>query len=193
MASIDNHAITLSDVEREYGFELFLEGQAPRRVPDGKILREVRDRLIDQELLEEESAAENPLPATPSKNAAEELSVVRKKFSSEEAYQSALRSLRELGMDEQEILARLSEHDRILAMIDRRLRPAAWVEASEVEEYYQKTFLPEYARRNPSPAPALAKVESQIREILTQRKMDPLLTAWLAELSSGHQVGIHSF
>ncbi len=190
VASIGNTAITQSDVEREYRFELFLEGHLPAALPDAATFESVRDRLIDQKLLVQEAAQENIQLADPPGVAADGLAEVRKRFPSEEAFRSALRSL---GMDEKQVLRRLTDRQRILRLIDQRLRPAAGVERAEIEAYYGETFVPEFQRRNTGPAPALADVESQIREILVQKKIDQQLEAWLQELKSSRRVKVHSF
>jgi hypothetical protein len=78
-------------------------------------------------------------------------------------------------------------------LIDRRLRPEARPEPSDVETYYQKTFVPAYLKENPGPAPALAEVQDRIREILTQQKINSLLDAWLKDLKASHQVELHDY
>ena len=190
VASIGNVALTASDVEQEYRFELFRNGQTPATPPDLATLERVRDRLIDERLLAEEAEAENIERADLPRQAAETLIEVRKKYPSVEAFQSALQVL---GTSEGEVLSRLEDQASVLRLIDQRLRPAAWVERTEIEAYYHETFVPEYARHAVGPAPALEEVESQIREILVQQKIDQLLATWLQELKASRRVGLHSF
>jgi len=187
VASVDGTAITWSDAERAYRFEIFLNGEVPQAAPDRAALDRARDRLIDQALLLREADADGISAAGSGPAAAEDLAAVRKKFGSEEAFQSALRSLR---MNEPQVLEKLGDRDRILRLIDRRLRPSAQVEPLAIELYYRNVFAPEYARRGEGPAPPLGEVESQIREILTQKKMNELLEAWLNNLKSEHRVRI---
>lgn len=160
VASVDGTAITLSDAIRAYRFELWLEGKPSEFAPDASALTLARDRLIDQMLLLGEADAENILAAESSEAAAEALEQVRKKFAGDEAYQTALRSI---GINEQQVLEQLRVRDRILRLVDRRLRPSAQVEQADIESYYRKTFLPEFARREQGTAPPLGEVESQIR------------------------------
>lgn len=189
MASIGNVALTASDLEQEYSFELFLNGESTLPPPDPATLERVRDRLIEQRLLAEEAAAEKIERSDLPRQAAETLAEIRKKHASERAFQSALRAL---GMDEQEVLRRLEEQALVLRIIDQRLRPAAWVERTEIETYYRTTFTPQYAQRASGPAPALEEVENQIREILVQQKIDQLLQPWLQELKVSRRVKLHS-
>jgi parvulin-like peptidyl-prolyl isomerase len=190
IASIGNDAITQSDAEDEYRLERFLEGESPEALPATAELKAARDRLIDQRLLLLEAETEGgELPDLP-EQAGKLLDQTRKRFPDELAYQRALQSL---GMDEQTLLRRLALQVVTLRLIDQRLRPAAWVEQKEIETYYQNVFVPQHERRAAGPPPPLEDVAAQIREILVQQKIDALLTAWLNELRSSHQVKIHTF
>ncbi len=190
VASVGNSAITQSDVERQYRLELFLNGQTPAGKPDAADEKSVRNRLIDQYLLEREAETEGGEMPDFSPRATKALEQVRAMFANEELFQSALRAL---GMSESEVLEHLQAQERTLYLIDQRLRPAAWVEASEVEAYYANTFVPEYRSRNTGTPPPLEEVGSRIREILVQQKIDALLATWLEELRSSRRVKIHSF
>ena len=190
VASIGNAALTASDVEQEYRFELFLNGQSLSVPPDPATLERVRDRLIDQRLLAEEAEAERVERTDLPPQAAATLAEVRRKYPSEEAFQAALRTLE---MDEREVLQRLGDQALVLRIIDQRLRPAAWVERAEIEAYYRKTFGREHVEQAAGSAPALEDVENQIREILAQEKINQLLSTWLEELKTSRRVRLHSF
>lgn len=187
VASVDSRAITQHDVETEYRFEQFAEGEMPV-APGAAALAEVRDRLVDQQLLADE--AESSTVQTPTTEASGDLEEIRKKFSTPSAYAAALKAT---GLDESEILRRLRRRDRILKMIDQRLRPDAWVSDVEIQDYYTNTFLPEYQRKRQGAAPSLESVTDEIRKILTEKKINQLLDEWLKELRSSHLVRIHSF
>jgi hypothetical protein len=123
------------------------------------------------------------------KNAEETLNSVREKFSNQQAYAQALKSL---GMREPQVLKRLQLYERTLQMINNRLRPAALPDPNEVEAYYKTNFIPEYAKEHAGPPPPLDKIRNQIREILVQKKMNELLENWLERLKSTHRVTIYS-
>jgi hypothetical protein len=185
---VDNWAITESDVKIEYRLEQFIDGHMPGEPPDTDAWKQARDRLIDQQLLSKELEKSNLKPANPAQ-LEQELDEARKKFPNEQAYDAALKSV---GINREQILERFGRRDRILRLIEDRLRPDAWVDQADIETYYQKTFVPEFGQRHPGTAPPLDDVEDQIREILTQKKIDQLLEEWLRELRSSHQVEIHS-
>ena len=190
VASVGNVAITKSEVEAEYRLELFLKGSSAAGVLDGAASERVRDRLIEQKLLADEAEAEGVDRSDIMEAAKQALGDVRRQYSSEEAFQTALRVL---GTTEDQVLSRLQVQVLTLRLIDQRLRPAAWVERPEIEAYYTGTFVPEFRRQNTGPNPPVDEVEPQIREILVQKKVDHLLANWLAELKAGRRVSIHDF
>ena len=145
VASIGNVAITASDVEQEYRFERFLDanGLHPRPLPPPS--PSAREHLTYQVLLTRE---ENPGPAEKAeseKSAAKRLAALRKEFAQPEEFQ---RALKELGMNETELLARIAQQELVLRLIDQRLRPAASPSDDAVAEYYRSTFVPEFQKKN---------------------------------------------
>ena len=190
VASIGDVAITQSDVEREYRLERFLDGQWPAPPPDSKTLEQVCERLTDQKLLLEEETPDPARDAALEKTAAEELDAVRKRFSSEADYQSALHAL---DMDEKQILTTLVEQQRILRIVDERLRPAANPSPAEIESYYHDVFAPQYRQAHGAAVPPLTEVQGQIQEILVQKKINELLASWLEELTPSRRRRFHSF
>ena len=188
VASVDGMAITQSDVETEYRTEVFLEeGRVPSMLLDSKTLSQILERVIDQKLLMGEAAGEHADLAGSQLRAEQTLADLRNHFSSEEAFQAALRSL---GLNEEDLLARIEEQELILRIVDQKLRPLVSVGHNEIEAYYRATFLPEWAKKSKENAPALAEVEAQIQEILVQRKIDEQLEVWLKELRAAHHVRV---
>jgi hypothetical protein len=190
VASIGDVAITQSDVEREYRLERFLDGQWPAPPPDSKTLEQVRERLVDQKLLLEEETQDSSHNAALEKTAAEELDGLRNRFSSEPDYQSALHALH---MDEKQILTTLVDQQRILRVVEQRLRPGAVPGTADVESYYRDVFTPEYMQKYGSAVPPLTEVQGQIQEILVQKRINELLASWMEELKPSRTVRFHSF
>lgn len=186
VVSVDGGAITLSDVETEYRVEVLLEeSRVPLTPPDAETSARALERLIDQKLLLEEATADHTDRGGSQERAEQTLARLQGQFPSEGAFQSALRSA---GLSQDDLLKRIEEQNRILRIVDQRMRPLASVGRDEIETYYQKTFLPEWADKSKDSAPTLADVEAQIQEILVQRKIDQQLEAWLKELRAAHRV-----
>ena len=175
VAAVGNTAITASDVEAEYRLELFLDGKALAAPPDAGALNQVRQRMIDRILLEEEVRADGIKVSPDDPAVAARLSELRKKYPDDGSFKASLKSL---DMSEEALKSILAREEAILRLIDQRLRPQAVVEPAEIEAYYRDTLVPSLRKGN-QPTPPLAEVESRIREILVQQKIDSLLDEWL--------------
>ena len=185
VASVGNTAITSSDVENEFRLELFLDGKPVADAdPDMATLSQVRERLIDRVLLDDEARASEIAVAPDDPAVDQRLDEARKKFPNLAAYQNGLKAL---GMTEAGLRQDLAEQQTILQLIDRRLRPEATVDAAEIEAYYRNTLVPDLARRQ-QPAPPLAEVTDRIREVLVQQKISGLLEDWLKRLRAARDV-----
>jgi hypothetical protein len=190
VVSIENSVITQSDVEREYRLEMFLsQGRVPAAPPDPAAFQQTQSKLINQDLLQQELSAYPVNAKEIQRRAAERLSAVRRMFKSDADFQAALCAV---GMSSRELLDHLEEQQRILRMIDERLRPAAGVTQEEIEDYYRTTFVPEFKKQSRSAPPSVADVQDKIQEILVQKKINQLLDEWLSELRKDHHVRIIS-
>lgn len=189
LASVGDDAITQRDVVEQYRFERFLDGKSPVGSPSSEEIQAVLNRLISQRLLAEQIGGPARGSKDAAKNAEATLKEVQGKFSSQQAYQSALTSL---GMTEQQVLKRLELYQRTLQMINNRLRPSALPDPKEVEAYYKDTFVPAYAKGHQGAPPPLDSVRTEIQEILVQKKMNQLLDDWLDRLKSTHRVTIYA-
>jgi len=179
VAAVGNVAITASDVESEYRLERFLDGKEPEGDPGAATLNQVRQRLIDRILLEDEAQTDSVKLSPDDPALAAQWSELQKKFPSEEAFAGALKKL---GMSEEALKSVLAEQEGILHLIDQRLRPEVVVEPPEIEAYYQNTLVPSLTQQGNQHPPPLSDVEGRIREILVQQKIDGLLDTWLKRL-----------
>jgi hypothetical protein len=170
--------------------EQFLNGQPAEGPLDHETAEQVRERLIERKLLAEEAAALELSAKEADDAARQQWEAARKRYSTPEAFQAAVARL---GMDETQLIAKLVEEQKVLALIDRRLRPQAVVDPSEIEAYNRDHFTPEFKQRGSGNLPPLAQVEGQIREILIQQKIDGLLAQWLEELKTTRRVVLHLF
>jgi hypothetical protein len=70
-----------------------------------------------------------------------------------------------------------------------RFRNGVSIKDDEVQAYYEKTMLPEYARRKVTPPP-LDTVKRRIEEVLLQQQVTALLQDWLKSLRAQGSVRI---
>lgn len=184
-------AITASEVQHEYRLECFLDGRWPPPAPNAATLAHVRERLAYQVLLRREDSPEAGDQLESKKAAEVRLGTIRKGFARNQDFQAALQSL---GLTEAEVLARIVEEDHLLHLVDQRLRPAASPSEDAVSDYYRQTLVPEFQKKNPGAAPPpFTEVEDQIREVLTEKRINELLDQWIEELKPTSRVRFHSF
>jgi hypothetical protein len=119
------------------------------------------------------------------------LAALRKEFAHPGDFRAALK---DLGMTEAEVVARITQQELMLRLIEQRLRPAASPTDEAVADYYRSTFVPDFQKKNGGvAAPPLSEVEGQIREVLVQKRINELLDQWIEELRPTRQVRFHSF
>ncbi|HEY9137402.1 MAG TPA: peptidylprolyl isomerase [Terriglobus sp.] len=90
------------------------------------------------------------------------------------------------GFTEDELLARLKQRAQVLHFIETRFRAGIRISDAQIEEYYNNTLLPQYAKQKAT-APPLDSIRDRVEEILLQEQVSALLDAWLKTLrDTGH-------
>ena len=74
-----------------------------------------------------------------------------------------------------------------MKLVEDRLRPSIQIDQQAVETYYHDQLLPEMKRAG-SPATPLTEVFGRIKDLLAEKKMNELLSGWLASLRSGSHI-----
>ena len=189
VVSIGNTGITESEVDQEVRFAQFLDGRPQSSEPSEAQRATARDRLIEQTLLMEEAEADATDASALDQEANRLFNEVRSLYPDEASYRTALEST---GYTQDQHHERLVKNVQIVRLINRRLRPNAWVNQRDIEVYYRETFVPEHQREENTPPPKLEEVESLIREILVQQEVDRLLDEWIKEIQSARRVKLHS-
>jgi hypothetical protein len=183
VANVNNHALLQSDWEEEMAFEGFLDLRDPNSFSKAERSAAL-DRLIDQELLREQL---RPGQAVPGEQIAARVGEVRKlhpECSTDDSWRSALQRY---GLSQASLEKRLGEQLLLVKLVDDRLRPSVQIDQSAVEAYYRDQLLPEMTRAGNGAAP-LAEVSGKIKDLLAEKKMNELLSGWLASLRSTSQI-----
>ena len=183
MARIEGDIILLSQVRELSAFQRLVEGRAES---DDRLLAE----LIQQWMVQTE-ATESHFPQPAQSEVDRELARLAAQIGSPEAYAG---KLRELGLSAAQVRQMLVRQIYVERYIDYKFRPTVQIKSEDIQDYYQKELLPELAKRNQpnpggvqtelAPAPRVADVEGEIRELLTQRAITDLAAKWLDETKS---------
>jgi len=187
VTNVNGHVVLQSDWEQEIAFEAFSEA----RDPDSFTTEERKaalDRLIDQELLREQVRPSEPAPMD---QVTAQLAEVRHEFqrlypssATEEGWHA---TLERYGLTQSALEKRLGDQIQLMRLVEDRLRPSIQIDQHAVERYYQEQLLPEMKKAGNSAKP-LTEVFGRIKDLLAEKKMNELLSGWLANLRAGSHI-----
>jgi|HubBroStandDraft_2_1064218.scaffolds.fasta_scaffold121870_2 hypothetical protein len=183
VTSVNGHVVLQSDWEQEVAFEAFSNGRDPDSFTSAERAAAL-DRLIDQELLREQVRPSQPAPAP---EVSARVAEVRKLYPDCPTDESWHAKLQRYGLTESSLEKRLSDEIQLMKLVEDRLRPSIQIDQHAVENYYQTQLLPEMQKAGDHAKP-LTEVFGRIKDLLAEKKMNELLTGWLASLRSGSHI-----
>jgi hypothetical protein len=166
---IGNDVVTESEVRQLEDYQQLMDGQAQSRTA-------VIQELVDQWIVRAEAATTN-FPHPTAAEVETEFQELVKQFASPEKLEAKLADVGLTTAQLREMLKRQLYYERFL---DYKFHAAANVTSAQIEAYYKNNFKVEAQKRGLA-VPPLDKVETQIRELLTQENINEKAAAWLAE------------
>ena len=190
VAIVNGDLILESDVDSEKRFE---EIQPYRRGPADLSRTKTVARLVDRTLIVQQAALE-PETAVNDSELDVQLKRLRKDIPDCKQYRCEsedgwVKFLADHGFSVQEFRGRWRERMILLKFIEVRFRNGITISDKEIEDYYEKTMLPEYAKRHVAPPP-LDAIAKRIQEVLLQQQVSALLGDWLKSLRAQGSVRI---
>jgi hypothetical protein len=183
VTTVNGHVVLQSDWEQEVAFEALANGRDPESFTTDE-RNAALDRLIDQELLREQVRPSVPAPADQVAARVAEVRDEARKTHPDCATDAGWHAmLQRYGLTQSELEKRLGQEIQVMKLVEDRLRPAIQIDQRAVETYYHDQLLPELKRAGNNTAP-LTEVFGRIKNLLTEKKMNELLTGWLASLRS---------
>jgi hypothetical protein len=183
LTNVNGHVLLQSDWEEELAFEALANGRAPDSFTSAE-RQAALERLIDQELLREQV---RPSQSAPSEQVAARVFEIRKSLpdcGTEDGWRA---TLRRFGLTQAALEKRLSDEIQLMQLVEDRLRPSIQIDQKAVETYYHEQLLPQLKQAGDKAKP-LTEVYGRIKTVLAERKMNELLTGWLASLRSGSHI-----
>src|SRR5579864_1093988 len=184
VATVNNRPILQSDWDEEVRYEAFVKHR-PLAGVTAADRKAALERLIDQELLRQQikqNDEEGALPSSPP-NIQKRLQEIRRLYPGATAEPVWQADLQAYGLRQEDVERHIALQARLERLIDVRLRPTIHISHSSIESYYQQQLLPELRKAGVKDVP-LVEVSPKIEELLTQRRMNELLAAWLHDLRS---------
>jgi parvulin-like peptidyl-prolyl isomerase len=181
IAVVNGDVILESDVDEERRFE---EVQPYREATNYTRDRAI-ERLIDRALILQQAALE-PEDAVPDKDLDAQLLTLRKDIPACKQYHCETdagwqKYIEDHGFTVEEFRERWRKRMELLKFIEVRFRNGITISDDQIKSYYEKTMLPEYAKRNVTP-PKLETISNRIEEVLLQQQVGALLEDWLKSL-----------
>jgi hypothetical protein len=183
ITNVNGHVVLQSDWEQEVAFEAFSDARDPDSFTSDQ-RKEALDRLIDQELLREQVRPSQPAPA---EQVAARVAEVRKLHPDCVTDVGWHAKLQRYGLTQSAIEKRFGDQIQLMRLVEDRLRPSIQIDQHAVETYYKDQLLPQMKSAGGPPAP-LTEVFSRIKDLLAEKKMNELLSGWLASLRSGSHI-----
>ena len=181
VAVVNGDVILESDVDEERRFE---EIQPFRSVQDSTRAK-IIERLIDRELILQQAALE-PEDQVSDQAVDQQLATVRTEIPACKQYhceteEGWAKFLSDHGFTVAEFRSRWRQRMQLLKFVEVRFRSGISISDDEIRAYYEKTMLPEYAKRSVTP-PKLETISNRIEEVLLQQEVGALLEVWLKSL-----------
>jgi hypothetical protein len=191
VAVVNNQAILASDVDEEMRLSVLDPGRAGL----GKLTRtRALDQLIARALIQQQIRREDEHAASPSQAEVDaRLAEIRKQLpacvhgdcGSDAGWRAFLAAH---GLTAERVESYLRYRVEILRFIEQRFRQGIRISPEEIETYYRKTLLPQYAQGEA--IPSLDAVAPRIEEILLQQQVNALFSDWLRNLRKQGEIEV---
>jgi len=183
VTSVNGHVVLQSDWELEVAVEAFSNARDPDSFTSAES-NAALDRLIDQQLLREQVRPSQPAPAELVAARVAELRKLHPECATDEGWRA---TLQRYGLTQKSLEKRVGDQIQLMKLVEDHLQPSIQIDQRAVETYYHDQLLPDMKRAG-SPAAPLTEVFGQIKDLLAERKMNELLSVWLANLRSGSRI-----
>ena len=190
VATVNGHIILQSDWEDEIRYEAFINGRTLTTLTPATRKASL-DRLIDQELLREQIRGVDS-PNADLEEVRKRVLEIRQQYPGKQSEQEWHTLLEQYGLTQSDLESRIRIEFDLTRLVDARLRPTVTVDAKSIESYYNQELLPQL-RQTGATDVSLAEITPKIKEVLTQERMNQLLTAWLKDLRAGSEIHLEGF
>jgi hypothetical protein len=192
VAIVNGDLILDSDIDQERRFATLL----PYGEASGAYTRTAAlGRLINRDLILQQVKLQPQDPIT-EEDAAKDLNALRKAIPTCKRYHCETKTgwdtfLASQGFTEATLTGLWQQRMIVLQFIEQRFRMGIKITDQQIQDYYDKTLLPQYAAQH-APAAPLSAISSRIQEILLQQQVSNLLRDWLQSLrAQGNVVILH--
>jgi hypothetical protein len=185
VATVNRRIILQSDWDAAIRYAAFVDSRPLEQISSAD-RKAALDRLIDQELLQEQMRSSEVKRAS-DEEVTQRVQEIRKQHPETQGDEAWRRLLARYGLTEHELRQEVALQLDLTRLVDVRLRPGVDIDGQSIESYYNQELLPQLRQSGAKEVP-LAEVGPKIKELLTQQKVNQLLVAWLQNLRSGSEI-----
>jgi len=183
VTTINGHVVLQSDWEQEIALEALSNGRDHDSFTSDE-RKAALNRLIDQELLREQVRPTQPPPADQVAARVAEVRKLQLDCPTDESWHA---KLQRYGLTQSALEKHFADQIQLMKSVEDRLRPSIQIDPRAVESYYHDQLLPEMKKAGNRTTP-LSDVFGRIKDLLAEKKMNELLTGWLASLRSASHI-----
>jgi hypothetical protein len=183
IAVINGDVLLRSDLQTE----MDMAALQPLSLPPGKDFEQrAARRLINRTLIVQQMQSQGMVKNVSDEEVEKDLDALRGQLPDCRKFDCKTddgwnRFLAQHGLTQSEVMERWRQRMQILNFIDTRFRAGVRISRPDIEDYYNKTLVPQFKKQNVS-APPLDAVSTRIEEILLQQHVNVLLQDWLRNL-----------
>ena len=170
-----SNIVSESEILKQIRLTAFLNAEKPDYTAENK--RRAADMLVEQALIRREMSAAGTLQEK-SGVSPEVMAVLKQRYPEDASYR---RALAEYKLSEEDVQRHLEWQTRLLRFIDVRFRPGVQIPETEMREYYENVFLPDWRSRNTGTPPGFEDARAQIESELLGVRANAALDRWLGQ------------
>jgi hypothetical protein len=169
VARIEDDIITLSELRELRAYQQLVDGHSQSD-------DDLRSELIEQWIVSNEAAgAHFPLPAATEVD--REYNRIQNSFPNTAAFEQRLAAV---GLTQEDLRRVVTRQIYLARYLDYKFRPSVQVDNAAIGNYYRDHLVPQLQAQG-QPAPPLADVTNQIRELLVEQGVNDRTAAWFDE------------
>jgi hypothetical protein len=180
--NVGSSVITETEILKQIRLIALQNGQPPDFSKAN--MRLVAGKMVEQVLIRREIQA-NKYMSVEAPNPEPMLEAIRKRYPNTEAYQTALG---EYGVTEDDLKKQMQWQMTLLLFIDVRFRPGIQVPESEMRDYFEKTYLPEWQKTHTGTPPTFEQSKSEVESLITADLADHAMDRWLGQTRTQTQI-----
>lgn len=175
-AIVGTKIITTNDVSRQVRLTAFLNGAEPDYSVENR--RKTAQMLVEQALIRREMTTTGLGGDLETNIDPQLLGLVQQRYPGDAVYKAALARYE---LTDADVKTQLLWQTQLVQFVDMRFRsPVAPVE-SELRDYYETTFVPEWSSRNQGKPPAFEDVREEVEAQFGSERANNALDRWLGQ------------